>query len=405
MNFRHKLIRTFYLFIFISISLLASIGFIVTDIFENTLLDVIVKFQYDEFFNSDQSISKIKIYSQLLSESDESVVPKNIHELAPGKYVDYEYDGKPYYILVTIDAGEKRWILFDETEIENRRDELRLFMLFGLIMIFFILYFVINALSKNLTASLTQLVESIGQLDPSNRNQYIAEHDSVEEIYFLSKAINRFLSDLNSFIARENEFINLASHELRTPLAVISGAAEILDATPGLPSQAIGPIARIRRSAASTEKITSLLLRLAKYQSSENIQTEDFFLDVCIKRVVEELENQIQFKNIAIKIDSPAQLLIHTSQTGLELVLTNLIKNSLTHSGTHRIRITATQNTISVRDYGKGMVELPLSYASGSFGLFLCRKICNHANWGLSIKNIPSGGIEAIIDLQLNERD
>ncbi|MDK7178822.1 histidine kinase dimerization/phospho-acceptor domain-containing protein, partial [Micrococcus luteus] len=54
------------------------------------------------------------------------------------------------------------------------------------------------------------------------------DYDEIE-LHSISDSFNQFLMQIEQFVQREKNLLNMASHELKTPLAVMLGGLDILD--------------------------------------------------------------------------------------------------------------------------------------------------------------------------------
>src|SRR5690606_4762733 len=110
-----------------------------------------------------------------------------------------------------------------------------------------------------------EFARDIAGLSPARAGQRIALPAAAStELAVIAEALNDYIVRNEQYVERERVFIDSMSHELRTPVSVITGAAELAAAQPGVPDAARHQIARIGRTGREVERLIALLLVLAK---------------------------------------------------------------------------------------------------------------------------------------------
>ncbi|MBX3095492.1 MAG: HAMP domain-containing histidine kinase [Fimbriimonadaceae bacterium] len=210
-----------------------------------------------------------------------------------------------------------------------------------------------------------------------------------DEIGQLADALNTMTGRLqeanertHAALEQQRRFSSDAAHELRTPLAAISLAAENAlhpAATAEEKEKALGTVSRL--SAAMT-KLTSMLLALARLDSSSDPLP---LSEIDVASLAEEAI-RLAGREGDSRILVSAVGTIHGNRDAVVQILRNLLDNSVAHSPADApIEIGRDANTLWVRDSGEGIpkehiehlferfyrVDASRSRATGGYGLGL----------------------------------
>jgi two-component system sensor histidine kinase MtrB len=175
--------------------------------------------------------------------------------------------------------------------------------------------------------------------------------ESVDELRHQEATARRFASD--------------ASHELRSPLAAMTAVTQILeDRAATMDAQ------EARATALVTEGITRLgrlvedLLEISRFDAGTVLLNQETV------RVADAVEACLRIRDWTdrVSVDVPAYLTVDADRRRLDVILSNLIGNALTHGAAPvEIRAAAVleglqgQLRVTVRDHGAGMVPEALT--------------------------------------------
>ncbi len=152
---------------------------------------------------------------------------------------------------------------------------------------------------------------------------------SIENARLMSK-----LQDANQELVRldrmKSDFIAIASHELRTPLGLILGHATFL--TELVDEQHQDQIEVIIRSAERLKAIVEDLARISHQEEGQSrVSRQPFSANELVISVVGRFGELAKEKKIQLGADVPSKdkLMVEGDREKIEIVLTNLIRNSL----------------------------------------------------------------------------
>ncbi len=152
------------------------------------------------------------------------------------------------------------------------------------------------------------------------------------EVYHLSHALNRLLSNLKHSIELEKRFVNNAAHQLRTPLAGLISQVELAIAENQDPALQ----ARLQKVLSASERSAHLvnqLLSLARAGTS--ITTRRLDVAALAKQVTLKHMGPAHAAHIDLGYEGPDTLLAMGEPFWLEEALHNLLENAILYAGHH----------------------------------------------------------------------
>ncbi|MBU6953306.1 HAMP domain-containing histidine kinase [Hahella sp. HN01] len=221
------------------------------------------------------------------------------------------------------------------------------------------------------------------------------------ELQAIADVFNQFLNELETFIKREQAFVNLASHELRTPIAVITGALDVLERRAQLQEKDAATLMRIRQANKEMERNVKVLLMMAQ-KSEEGEGRQVVSIPGLVEEVLEDLyEDYPVYTRVDLEITRKVTL--STNSVMAKMIIRNIVQNALQHTDDN-IVIHITPEKIAVTDAGSGLAPELLDalsngrelthYRSGlnGFGLYIVSIMCSRLGWRLTAENHSDAG-------------
>jgi signal transduction histidine kinase len=290
-----------------------------------------------------------------------------------------------------------------------------------LIVLFSIARFIVGRSIKPISA----IIETSNIITKDNLSARIPLPQNKDELYVLSKTINKLLDRIESTIEREKQFTSDASHELRTPLTVIKGTLEVLVRKPRNPEEYEE---KINFCVAEVDRLNHLvdqLLLLARFENQpQGLQMESVYLNGIILDTLSRYSNTIQTKEIQIATEFTQDYYIKTDNYLFSIIINNLISNALKYSNKNtKLAITISKgiNTIecSIVDSGIGIDSKDVGKIYNSFfrsdstdhpeikgtglGLSIVKKLCGLLGIEIEISSQKNVGTSVI--LSMHEED
>ncbi|MCY9853392.1 sensor histidine kinase [Vibrio mediterranei] len=304
-------------------------------------------------------------------------------------YAAYQYiASKQEYLYVVSQYDEALYYeLYAQSPPESVSQANSAFVITGLL--FLLIFAIIRLLIHRLTHPIIQLSKWSQTLDLNEANKL--QHFRYTEVQQLANQLMDSVHSQRQSIEREEFFLRAASHELRTPVSIISASSEMLtrlaDAIPNSGQRAVN---RINRSVVTMQNLVTSLLWMSRNQQL-NVEVSN----VELKEVVEQALDQHRYlsdeRDLNVNLIAEEEGLSHPMPAVLvEIIVTNLIRNTFQHAskGDVEIRISPRGISISNALYELGQEKLSQdslkqsdSEVSFGIGLILIERLCQHQNW------------------------
>ena len=326
-----------------------------------------------------------------------STLTNGMHEL--------DYKKHTYTIAINEKKGNRYYVLYDETDFEDRESFLFITLSLSIIItILFALWFG-YWISGKIISPITRLANQVGELQARQLNVVLSDEYFDDEVKQLAEAFDDFINKLHFFVERERSFTADASHELRTPLAIIQGAVEVMIVKGNLTAEDTNRVERIERAARDMSQNLTALLVLAREPSGEAVVEGETDLSQIIEDVVESSQAACSNKDVELKINLVEKASIKAPSNIVSVLLGNIIRNAFLYTEKGTVSIKLEQNKIEISDTGIGILQDDLSHifeqgyrgtnalAQGSgLGLSLAKRICDYYNWEITIESIKDKG-------------
>jgi signal transduction histidine kinase len=207
-------------------------------------------------------------------------------------------------------------------------------------------------------------------------------------------------------------FFAALTHELRTPLTSVRLQTEAIAA--GEPSQEL-----IERLLSDTHRLESQIdktLELARLEGGGSLAEQAIRLDAWLERVLQGIVSQ-EGEGAELRVVVDANLPpVHGDTAALQLILRNLVENSLRHGDRERIHIDVQASaagkgvTLHYRDDGRGFEGEPSSLGrlflrggtsrGTGVGLYLVRVLMDRMGGNVQFAHAEGGGFAATLRFQ-----
>jgi len=252
---------------------------------------------------------------------------------------------------------------------------------------FLFIHFLLGGLTKTV-AKLTQInvyKESVTFSD-GRFNELAALHQELNEF----AAVNR-----EHYLSQKNYSENL-SHELLTPLAIIRTKAELLLQAPDLREVDLLHLDSIIQTVGRLSNLNRGLILLSKIDNGQFVDSIDLILQDLVSQSLENMDDQIRKKQLAVKVDFSTMLPLHSNLNLMRILVANLIKNAVFHNveGGY-IFIRLTERVLYIENSGlpndqdpnlffqRFVTDKSTEHSIG-LGLSIAQQICNLLGYSIS---------------------
>ncbi|MGL5577419.1 MAG: histidine kinase dimerization/phospho-acceptor domain-containing protein [Sarcina sp.] len=270
-----------------------------------------------------------------------------------------------------------------------------------ILFIAFILFMYI-VIRKN-TKPLEILTETIKKFGEGKRDK-IKIKVSKDEIGTLAEEFEIMEEKISILQNESKEFFNRATHELKTPLTAIKGYSELLCDEAFEDEFIITAIERVNEESNKMTKLVENLLIISRQDTRINVYKELLDIEKTINNILKSLELTIQSEGIDIDLNL-AEKSIETFKIEFEIIINNLINNSIKYSEDKTIKINSKkesesfifeiENSINIEKMPKDDIFKPFikeegreEISSSGLGLYICKRICEKNDWLIDYKII-----------------
>ncbi len=226
----------------------------------------------------------------------------------------------------------------------------------------------------------------IERLEEELRDQEQAEHESKQE---------------------QMDYFTLRLHQINTPIAVMSLLQQQLPHTESKK--------QIEQELIRVEDYTHMALSYLKLEgSTQELDLVEVELDTVIRKVIKKYASLFIYNYIQLEYE-PVKLKVISDGKWLEVIVEQLLSNSLKYAVKGKISIYTEGNSLVIADNGPGIraEDLPKVFEKGytglsgrlhekstGLGLFLSRKICKRLGHSLEIESEVGKYTKAILHLE-----
>lgn len=211
--------------------------------------------------------------------------------------------------------------------------------------------------------------------------------------------VNKNLKPVEENIKDMDDFIHNASHELKTPLSIINSNLQLMKKLKAYEEDLVdNSIKEIKL----TDKLIIWLTNLSNINLLE--ERKSFYVYEKINEIVCEFQNEIDKKNIIIKINKIKDFEINANQEYFYIMFSNLLRNAIKYNHIKnwkinieinkcKLLISNTWETIKKEDLSKifdRLYKWEKSRNTEGFWIWLSlvKKICNIYNWEIKCESV-----------------
>jgi signal transduction histidine kinase len=211
--------------------------------------------------------------------------------------------------------------------------------------------------------------------------------------------LNNVFEKMNERIRKDyqnlKEFIENISHEIQNPLAIIKSRIDLLQQSESLDKSQADLIQSLQTSTSRLSTLNKSLILLSKIDNNQFPDKGQVNIADNINCLLDNFEDIIQAKNITLNKDYRDQINIMADSSLINILLLNLLKNSIYHNlPSGNIEIATESDTLTIRNTGKKLdlnpEDLFKRFTKSSnkpeslgLGLAIVKKICDYYNFSI----------------------
>lgn len=336
---------------------------------------------------------------------DDLAMTDDLNGLIPG-FQEFSRGKKAYYAFVQT-IGDRRYVLLRD----QRKFEKRERILFGIVLIGFVLSVLLAVLLGRLLASrvmapVSRLAGQVRHRDqllemaPTLANDY-----AKDEVGALAVSFDETLGRLRGTLGREKLFTSDVSHELRTPLMVLASSCELLLEYPGLDERSRQQVIRINNATLGMKQLVETFLLLARTEGRHSQEGRQATVQQVAQELIDLWQEPIKEKGLRFEYMAGQHSDHLYNGTLLRSVMGNLLRNAWHYTDEGFIRLTLTAEGFTVEDSGIGIPEEKREAMFQPFvrgdeqrgeglglGLSLVQRICANQQWSVTLTSREPAG-------------
>ena len=363
---------------------------------------------------------------------DDRALPAYLRALprAAGRHEIHPAPGIEYHVAVARNAGTLFYLVYDVAEHAQRQRDTWAMLLLSVVIVAGLVGLIAHRLAARLLHDLDRLAHAATRTETGHDAfAPLAEH---RETRALADALDAWRDRVALAIERERSFAAAANHELRTPLMRAGSSLELLAEGPH-DARARALLARNAAAHEELRMLTESLLRVARGVTASAIRDES--LAHVTRNVIASCASDAAVRGITVSSAVDDAVRLPLDRGALTIVLLNLLRNAIRHSGARHVTLTWQDGWLLVDDDGAGFgtsgpdrrglgmtgadpagVDAADAQTAGSVdaapgevqalgvGLTIVERICDACGWDVRIESRPHGGTRARVRLSPSPR-
>lgn len=316
---------------------------------------------------------------------------------------EIEREGKTFLFTIETLPGGVLYLSKDISHFEKQEllFELALLVISGFALLLSL--FLARYLSRRIAKPLEQLADSISRTQAGTQMQRLETNYDEIELHSISESFNQFLMQIEQFVQREKNLLNMASHELKTPIAVILGGLDILDKRGNLSEKDVVTLQRIRHACLIMQSNVEVLLNLARSESNQH-ELRSYPMAEILAQVQTDMQEAHPEVSARLSLSVFAEPMVITQFNMAYMVARNLIQNAIQHSS-GKVEVSLFESYFTVIDEGSGLTAQQVQLleqgmgrskptSGGGLGLYIVTLMCERLQWHLQVTETNRHGTE-----------
>ncbi|MCK9423603.1 MAG: HAMP domain-containing histidine kinase [Bacteroidales bacterium] len=303
-------------------------------------------------FRSDNLLNDHLLFADSLREPTFFNIEFNGKLIRQGQFPIFNDKGK---LLGQLDIG------LPQVESSLVLSNLRLTLCIAFPLMLLIFYLATSWAASRGIAPVNELIHATATVSDKTISKHIPLPLRKDEIYQLAATINELLDRIEISLNREKQITADISHELRTPLTGIRGTLEVLIRKTREPEHYEEKIKQVIREVDTLNRIIDQLLQLSRLDAGNlTLHKTTVGLSALLHLIRERWQQRLDEKNMILQIDLSDDVMVHADAGFLEIMIENLISNSIKYSKTGEQVVCSwnrEKNSLSIADNGPGIPQ------------------------------------------------
>ena len=217
----------------------------------------------------------------------------------------------------------------------------------------------IQLVLKGVFRPLHKLLDWLHRIQPGKEVPPLDNPTKIREFRQLSNAALDMGNRSYKAYEEQKQFIENASHELQTPLAIVRGKVELLAESEGMTEQQMEQLNEIYATLGRAVKLNKSLLLLSRIENGQYTEMEDVSVDEILDELLPDLTDIYEHKQVRlIRKREEQPFIIRCNHSLAQILVSNLVKNSLLHNGEGgELQVLTTPTSLVIKNTGDVPLE------------------------------------------------
>lgn len=217
----------------------------------------------------------------------------------------------------------------------------------------------IQLVLKGVFRPLHKLLDWLHRIQPGKEVPPLDNPTKIREFRQLSNAALDMGNRSYKAYEEQKQFIENASHELQTPLAIVRGKVELLAESEGMTEQQMEQLNEIYATLGRAVKLNKSLLLLSRIENGQYTEMEDVSVDEILDELLPDLTDIYEHKQVRlIRKREEQPFIIRCNHSLAQILVSNLVKNSLLHNGEGgELQVLTTPTSLAIKNTGDVPLE------------------------------------------------
>lgn len=215
-----------------------------------------------------------------------------------------------------------------------------------------------NILHRKIWRPFYKLLSRLGNFDIEKDTSIRTEPTRIEEFNLLNSQVEKLLRKWTNTYKSQKQFIENTSHELQTPLAISINKLELLIEKQELTESQIAELAGVIDNLERLTRFNRSLLLLSKIENQQFPETELVNFNDLLKQIATDFEDMAAHRDMELLISEEYVLKYQMNRDLANILLSNLLKNSLLHGKKgSQVRVEFQKNRLQFMNSGEEALD------------------------------------------------
>lgn len=251
-------------------------------------------------------------------------------------YMQNEKDFEPVRLLTTVFRQGDHYYRLQVATSMVEEDDLMKALFYSVVWLYAGLVITIllinNLLLKKIWAPFYQLIKQVNAFRLEQMENITTRKTKIDEFNLLNQTVHGLLQHNIDAYSAQKQFIENVSHELQTPLSITINKIESLAENNNVTAEQASLINTALENLDRLARMNKTLLLLFKIENNLFAGRELVNVNTLAKQITADFSELLEYNQLSLTIEENASLEVEADANLFRIMLTNLLKNAITHN-------------------------------------------------------------------------